>query len=114
MSEDLKRMADMLKAGATMLPRQCPLCHAPLFQMGDEIWCPKCNKRVVIVSDSEEPALAAAPFVLQSLEETIINKISEAKKMIDEESDPERLESLGSLLSMWLDVLYKLRKIREK
>jgi len=112
-SEDLRRMADMLKAGATMLPRQCPICHAPLFQIGEEIWCPKCNKRVVIVSDSEEPTLAAAPFILRSLEETVINKISETRALIDGETDPEKLEDLGQLLSMWLDILYKIRKVQE-
>src|SRR5207245_187669 len=47
LSEDVKRMADLLKSGATMLSDVCPECGNPLFRVKGDIFCAKCNKPVV-------------------------------------------------------------------
>ena len=50
-SEELKRLSDLLKSGATMLSEACPDCHIPLYKKDDRIFCPKCNKSISRVMD---------------------------------------------------------------
>lgn len=111
MGEDVKQMAEWLKKGAAMLSEQCPECGSPLFKLQGEIWCPKCNKRVVIIKKEEVPRVVG-PMLLAGVEDTILIKISEINAQIKAEKDPEKLEKLGGLLSTWLEALEKLKKIQ--
>lgn len=112
MSEEIKRMADYLRRGATMLSETCPECSSPLFKIHEDVWCPKCNKRVVIVKGEEEAPKITAPMLLSSIEEVILNKIHETAAQIKVEKDPDRLQKLGNLISTWLEALERLRKIK--
>lgn len=111
--ESLRRMSDLLKAGATMLSEQCPECSSPLFRIGDEVWCPQCNKRVIIVKADEEITRVAIPLMVGAIEETVLTKLQEINQLVQNEKDPERLQKLGELLSMWVGLLDRLRRIRE-
>ena len=112
MSEDIKRMADYLRKGATMLSESCPECNSPLFKIHEDVWCPKCNKRVVIVKSEEEAPKESTTIILSNIDEVILNKIHETIAQIKIEKDPDRLQKLGNLLSTWLEALEKLRKIK--
>jgi len=112
MSEDIKRMADYLRKGATMLSESCPECNSPLFKIHEDVWCPKCNKRVVIVKSEEEVPKESTTIILSNIDEVILNKIHETAAQIKIEKDPDRLQKLGNLLSTWLEALEKLRKIK--
>lgn len=120
MSEDVKKMADMLRRGATMLSEQCPVCNSPLFKLHDEIFCVKCNRRVVIVKEGEEvpevkeePKVqpAASPVVSATIEEAALTKLQEITSQARSEKDPVRLQQLGSSILTWLEVLEKVRKM---
>jgi len=51
----VKEMAEMLRQGAKMLSYSCPECGSPLFQLkSGEVWCARCQKRVVIVAEDED------------------------------------------------------------
>jgi len=113
MGEDVKQMAEWLRKGATMLSEQCPACSSPLFKLREEIWCPNCNKRVIIVKKEEEAPKMAGPMLLAGVEDTVLRKISEINAQIKAEKDPEKLEKLGDLLSIWLEALEKLKKIQK-
>ena len=111
----LRRMADMLKQGAVMLNLQCPACSSPLFRLrSGEIWCVKCQKRVVIVREGEDITIAASDVLLTSLEQTLLRKLSEIDQMIKVEEDPARLRELSSLLSGLLDNLEKVRRMTRR
>ena len=111
-AEVLKRMADMLKQGATMLDLQCPVCSSPLFRLrSGEIWCINCQKRVVIVREGERLLTAASDILLGSLEETLLEKLRELDQILKNEKDPTKLAELGSVLSNLLDNLEKVRRI---
>lgn len=113
MGEDVKLMAEWLRRGATMLPEHCPACNSPLFKRNEEVWCAKCDKRVVIIKKGEEAPKITGPMVLSSLEETMLTKVQETTAQIKTEKDPERLQQLGNLLSTWLEALEKLKKIQK-
>lgn len=114
MAEDVKKMADMLRAGATMLSEQCPSCNSPIFKLrSGELWCPKCNKRIVMVKPGEETTRTIGNILLEVTEENILTKIQELNQIIKQEKDPVRLQHLGEVLSTWLEALEKVKRIQK-
>ena len=70
MGLEVKKMAEALKAGATMLNEACPVCSSPLFKMpSDEIYCLKCNRKVILVKTEEEALKVSKPATLNLLED---------------------------------------------
>lgn len=112
MSIEVKRMAELLKSGATMLSETCPECGTPLFRRGKETFCPRCNKPVVIIQSAEQETRLMADRVLEDSEQTLLSKISEVNLALKNETNPERLAAYGNVLSNWLGSLEKLRKLR--
>jgi UPF0148 protein len=109
---DVKKMADLLKSGATMLSETCPECGTPLFRRGKETFCAKCNKPVVIVQTIEDETRLVTDRVLESSERTLFAKIEEINLALKNETDPEKLVAYGNALSSWLSAIEKLRRLR--
>lgn len=112
MSAELKRMSELLKSGATMMSEACPECGSPLFKVGSDIICAKCNKPVVILRAAEEESKIIGSRILDDLEQTVLSKIREMNSLIGSEGDVERLTQYGRALSTWLDTLEKVRRLR--
>ena len=112
-SENIKIMADLLRQGATLTKYACPACSSPIFKLkrGD-LWCASCKKRVVIIKEGEpEPETKETP-VFSRLETTIMNKIQQIETQLAEETDPEKLATLGATLSTLLENLKKIKNIK--
>ena len=92
-----------------MLAYTCPACGTPLFKIGNEIKCPKCNKRVVIVTGSEDETKLLKAKVLDNTEQTLLKKVSDIQLAIQKENDPETLRKLTENLTGLLSALEKLR-----
>ncbi|MEM3737470.1 MAG: Sjogren's syndrome/scleroderma autoantigen 1 family protein [Candidatus Bathyarchaeia archaeon] len=113
MGESLKKMAEVLKAGATMLDKTCPQCYSPLFKLpSGEIYCAKCERRVVVVKSGEDALQAVLPVALYSLEETVSRKLRELEGQINSEKEPQGLQTLVSLALGYLEILQRIRKLR--
>jgi UPF0148 protein len=112
MSEDVKRMADLLKSGATMLSDTCPVCGSPLFKVKGDIFCAKCNKPVVYARATGPQATISPSMLLESVEQTIIVKITETNELLKLEKDPERLSIYSNLVFGWLSMLEKIRNLK--
>jgi len=110
LSEDIKKMAELLKKRATMLSEACPNCGSPLFKIGDEIRCPKCDKRVIIVKDEEEAAKLSEPNLLKVTEDVLLQKLGTLTEEIRRETDTETLHQKGELLLIWIEALERVRK----
>ena len=107
----VKRMSELLRSGATMLFEHCPECNSPLFQIGDKIWCSKCNKRVVIVGEDEAAPATEEP-VLFDVERVILDEVVECTHRIKEARDLDIQHRQGQLLVTWLDVLERLKRLQ--
>jgi uncharacterized Zn finger protein (UPF0148 family) len=106
-------MAELLKSGLTMTDLACPACASPLFRLKNgELWCEKCQKKVVVVKEGEEQNLARAT-ALNSLEATLATKIQEIQEKMTNEQDPEKLQKLGNTLTGLLENLERTRKIKK-
>jgi len=107
-------MADLLKQGATLIELSCPACTSPLFKLKTgELWCAKCQRRVIVVKEGETTTEATRPILLSSIESTVLTKIQELEKRLEEETDPAKLEKLTATLSSLLDNLEKIRKMKQ-
>ena len=113
-SESIKEMAELLRQGATLTQLSCPACSSPLFKLqSNDIWCAKCQKRVIIIKEGDpEPEEAKAP-VFSGLEKTIMTKIENLEKQLAEENDPEKITKLGETLSSLLESLEKIRNMKK-
>ena len=112
--DTVKAMADLLRQGATLTELSCPACSSPIFKMrSGDLWCAKCQKRVIVMKEGESPLQISSPVMLTSLESTILLKIQEVERKIKEETDFERLNRLGATLSTLLENLEKVRKIKK-
>ena len=113
-SENIKIMADLLRQGATLTEYACPACSSPIFKLrSGDLWCASCQKRVIIVKEGEPEPEAKETPILSSLESTVMNKIQQIEKQLTEETDPEKLTTLGATLSALLENLEKIRNIKK-
>jgi len=112
MGAEVKRMADLLRSGATMLQETCPVCATPLFRLGKDTFCPKCNRPVAIVKSAEEEVQLASQQVLDNLDQAILEKIAELNAAIKNEHGLAPLRELGEAVKTYLSVLDQVRKLR--
>ena len=108
--EAIKKMAELLRSGATMLAETCPICGSPLFRLkSGEVICP-IHGRVYLVSRDEEISKISTDAVLNRLESIASTRIDSLLRRINEDNEYEILESI----SRWLDILIKIRAIRKE
>jgi len=106
-------MADLLRQGATLTELACPACASPLFRLiSGELWCAKCEKKVVILKEGEDPSKITGSIVLDKLEATLLAKIQEIQNKMQHEQNMEELQKLGAVLSGMLENLEKIRKTK--
>lgn len=114
MSKDdyMRRMADALRSGAKMLSEQCPVCGSPLFQVKGELWCLKCNKRVVKVRADEEVGMALTAYSLTETGTVLATKAEELTVLLSRTTDPQEIKRLAETLDTVLKTLEQTLKIQ--
>ncbi len=105
----IKRMAELLRGGATMLGEHCPLCGSPLFRLrSGEIVCP-IHGRVVVARTEEEVAEATVLGTLTELEKALVKRIASSIKDIEKGEGEEGLRILIYLL----DAIERIERIKQ-
>ena len=113
--EKIQNMVNLLKQGATLTELSCPACATPLFKLKNgQFYCAQCEKRVIVVKESETPAEATSSMMLNDLETTLLSKIQEIERRIREEKDVEQLQKLSDTLNMLLENLEKARRTKKR
>ncbi len=107
----VKKMAELLRQGATMLADACPQCGSPLFKVKDDVYCAKCDRRIVYASSDEEVQSHAVKNLIPELRETLISKLKTLTEVIDSETDTEALTKLANLMVLLLQALHKLESM---
>ncbi len=108
----IQKAVELMRQGATMLNEACPECSGPLFQLKDDIICPQCGKKVLIVSDEAEVQELEKEAILVELDHAISSQIENLTKRLNEEKDSDELMAIGRLTILWLEALEKLKRIR--
>ena len=110
----IKRMADLLRQGATLTDLSCPACASPLFRLKDgTLWCAKDEKKVVVVKEGEEPETAGGT-AYDKLEATLLAKVEAIQNKIQNTENVEELQKLSSALSELLNNLEKIQKMKKR
>ena len=108
-------MANLLKQGATLTELSCPACASPLFKLKDgQLYCAQCEKRVIVVKEGETPVEATSLMAMNTLETTLMSKIRDIEKRINEEKDIEQLQKLSNTLNTLLENLERVRKSKKR
>lgn len=108
-------MADLLRQGSTLTELACPVCASPLFRLkSGDLWCGKCEKKVIVVKEGEEETKATSSVALENLEATLMAKVQKIQDRIEREENPEELQKLNTVLSGLLDNLEKIRRAKKK
>ena len=111
-SEAVKKMAELLKLGAVMLPQKCPVknCNLPLFKLrSGEIVCPTHGRVYLVRSDEEAKQVlskASLMQVLDALEKRVIEVLNKSGNNI---LSVGYREIIG-----WLEVLERIIRIRRE
>jgi UPF0148 protein len=109
----IKRMADLLRQGATLTDLACPVCSSPLFRLSDgTLWCGKDQKKVVIVKEGEEPPKTEANNAMNTLEATLMAKVQDIQGKIQQNDNVEELQKLTATLSELLNSLEKIKRMK--
>jgi UPF0148 protein len=110
----INRMVDQLRQGSTLTDLACPACSSPLFKLktGD-LWCAKCEKKVIIVKEGEEPTKITSHIFMDTLEATLLTKVQEIQNKMQHEERIEELQKLSTTLSELLENLEKIKKIKK-
>jgi len=113
-SELIRKMADMLRAGATMLSEVCPQCGSPLFKLkSGEVVCPL-HGRVYLVKTEEEAEKVTTYAILEGLERNVVKILINIQKSLPSIKDPEELEYKARNLIAWLEVLERILRLRKE
>ena len=118
----IKKMADFLHNGATMLDKNCPRCDTILFRLKNKtIFCTKCEQEVVIVKSREEElewTRKKANSIKNNVSPTFsdLNNLfaSLIKKLSQQLNNIENMTALGKVLEnidSALSIMQKLRKM---
>lgn len=111
-NKPIKRMADLLRQGATLTELSCPACASPLFRLKNgTLWCAKDEKKVIVVKEGEEAAETRSS-AYHKLEATLLSKIEDIQNKIQETDDIDELQKLSVALSELLGNLEKIKKMK--
>jgi UPF0148 protein len=110
----IKRMADLLRQGATLTDLSCPNCSSPLFRLQNgTLWCGKDEKKVIIVKEGQEAPAPSNKTAMDKLEATLMAKVSDLENKIEKTENTEELVKLTAALTELLGSLEKIRNIKK-
>jgi len=85
-----------------------------LFRLkSGELWCEKCQKKVIVVKDEQEEARATSSFAMENLETTLLAKVQAVQNRMEQEQNPEELQKLNIVLSGLLENIERTRKAKK-
>lgn len=108
----VKKMADLLRRGATMLAESCPQCGSPLFKVGDDVYCAKCDRRIVYAKSGDEIEPQAVKTLIPELRVTLIGKLKALNELVESENDIETLTRIANLMILLLQSLHHLESMK--
>jgi len=111
--EYMRRMADALRSGAKMLAEYCPVCKSPLFEIKGQLWCLRCNKRVIKVRGDEEIGEALTTYTLSEAQRALTSKIEEVAILLSRAADPDEVKKLAETLSILLKALHQSLNLKK-
>jgi len=114
MNEVIRRMAESLRAGATMLPDNCPVCNSPLFRLKNKTYCVKCgwSSALTPAPTSGPPAssqMNSLKAMIPQITSTVLDRLKKLEVEVGKTPDPVKLAQLSELMLTLLKILEVLQ-----
>jgi UPF0148 protein len=113
MNESIKKMAELLRSGATMLRETCPVCNSPLFRSEDKVLCANCGKTFSNVPNTASSQPESIKGEVPSLTSTIISKMRDIEAEIVRTADSGKLLQLAKIMLTLLRIIRLLEDQRK-
>nr|MDO8100273.1 Sjogren's syndrome/scleroderma autoantigen 1 family protein [Candidatus Njordarchaeota archaeon] len=116
MNEVIRKMAESLRAGATMLSDNCPVCNSPLFRLKSKTYCVKCDSSSALTPAPVFSPLASSQVndlkvMVPRITSTVLNRLKKLEVEVDKTPDPVRLAQLSELMLTLLKILEVLERL---
>jgi uncharacterized Zn finger protein (UPF0148 family) len=117
---NIKKMAGLLRSGATMLDLTCPRCENILFKLKDEsIFCPSCEQEVIIQKSSEKNRKNSKNIEQQGVHSSAENVFSDEirsirvliKKLCNQLENSEKINIIESQINLLEKVLHIYKEL---
>jgi len=112
MNDHVKRMADLLRSGATMLQETCPNCNSPLFKFEGKVFCANCESPLPITA--EAPKIVNLDAIVSKLTSTILSKLEKLNDKVNKTSRPNDLYKLAKTILTLLRALDYLKRLKAR
>jgi UPF0148 protein len=107
----VKRIAQLVRAGATLTSYTCPVCGTVLVRLKTgELYCANCERTVVLVKSDEEAQQALEVIQLREVRKIVFDKILKLGKELEKLSASEMIDHLRSI-SLLLDIYERLSRV---
>ncbi|MHA1144739.1 MAG: Sjogren's syndrome/scleroderma autoantigen 1 family protein [Candidatus Helarchaeota archaeon] len=108
----IKKMAQMLRKGYTMVSDVCPACQSPLFlDKSKQLFCANCEKRVIKTKGDEGITALMQESGLLELKKVLNQKLNYINALISKEKNLDELNSLLRVLLALLDSIERIKRI---
>ncbi|WXG45735.1 MAG: Sjogren's syndrome/scleroderma autoantigen 1 family protein [Candidatus Atabeyarchaeum deiterrae] len=114
MVEVIKKMAELLRSGATMLQETCPVCNSPMFRFEGNTFCVKCGvskEPSSITTPGNRSDVGSIEATIPVLSGTILKKLKAVEVEIRKTEDPSKLYQLTKLVLALLEAIKVLRNL---
>jgi uncharacterized Zn finger protein (UPF0148 family) len=117
---NIKKMAGLLRSGATMLDLTCTRCENILFKLKDEsIFCPSCEQEVIIQKSSEKNRKNSKNIEQQGVHSSAENVFSDEirsirvliKKLCNQLENSEKINIIESQINLLEKVLHIYKEL---
>ncbi len=113
-SRDLvaKKMAQLIRAGATLTSYTCPVCGTPLLRLKTgEYYCANCDRPVVIVRSDAEEKEVMIKYGLMDIRDTLYERLVMINNELKETKDIDRINELVRSMVLILEAYDKITQI---
>ncbi len=107
-----KKMAQLIRAGATLTSYTCPVCGTPLLKLKTgEYYCANCDKPVVIVRSDAEEREVMIRYGLMDIRDTLYERLVMINNELKNTKDIDRINDLVKSMILLLDAYDRVMKI---
>ncbi|BDR92831.1 Sjogren's syndrome/scleroderma autoantigen 1 family protein [Vulcanisaeta souniana] len=113
-SRDLvaKKMAQLIRTGATLTNYTCPVCGTPLLKLKTgEYYCANCDRPVVIVRSDAEEKEVMIRYGLMDIRDTLYERLMMINNELKEAKDIDRINELVKSMVLILEAYDKITQI---
>jgi UPF0148 protein len=99
-----KTTVELMRRGAVMIKEPCPICNGVQLRYKGRVYCTNHDDLTVALQARE----VSFPDVAEDLRNLVLVKLKESMSLLENETDPEKLDQRVSLMTKYVELLRKL------